>query len=448
MTQHLHAVASVALIASVACRSSSDTTDSTAGPQQSAAVTPGPSPAEPSEKRFEDVGSVPTAEQPVPTAFDPVTPNDLERVEDEVADARASPPGDIGSSEFDALLVRISKLEDPRGSTTALEEDNEVAWAHYKAKRFDAAAQYFARVAAREQAWKHAHNIACASALLGRHEDARIALGESLRRGGEEATRAARRDRDLASVRGSSWFEPLVSGHAPDGTVEERDDHSDPAPPPNCPPDVQSVNDQHHCWYDAVADWRFEEVEFDTPVDIPIHSTPARPAKRNWARVTNRIPWKEIRAKLDIQHTIESFPLTDAPHVMNYQGEDTPLPDDATTAFFWWPTDDTPVLVLPHRQKLGRLRFTGVILARQTDAGWRAVNLDVVTSEHDGWGGSAVLESGVGLRADGRELFTLTQIGDENEPGRVQERHLCRIRWKEGRIARACANAWRGTGFP
>jgi hypothetical protein len=93
------------------------------------------------------------------------------------------------------------------------------------------------------------------------------------------------------------------------------------------------------------------------------------------------------------------------------------------------------------------MRFVGVSLARKSDSGWRAVNLAVATEAQLNQNSNLNFESGVVLRFDGLELFTLTQFtldGADDEP--ASNRFLCRIRWEQGKLARACTDRWKEAG--
>jgi hypothetical protein len=412
-------------------------------------------PAEVDPKRPSAVEPEPDA--PSPAAADPGAPA-VDSDKPPIADAPDSPAPvpEAAVSEFDALLVRLSEQPSPAGvESPTVAEDGATAWKHYKAKEYPAAARHFARVAARDAAWKHAHNMGCALAMAGKPDDVRIALAESIRRGGADAIALARKDSDLAAVRTLDWFEPLLANPSPstiaDATVPDEDEEPLPA---NCPPGV-TWDDEHYCVIDVVAPFTFEDVVFDRPITLELEP-PTRPAKERWKLAKGKILTNQLRTELGIQHTTETLELSNAPHIM---GEgDGPLEDGMESKpFFWWPEDSTPILVIPHKQKLGKMRINAVILARKTDAGWRATNLEVVVaSKHEGHGGSAVLESGIGFRFDGLELFTLAQVTDENDrffphpsigsprptPAEPTDRHLCRIRWEQGRLARACVDAW------
>jgi hypothetical protein len=430
-------------------------------PEPSAELEPADAPAEPTptpDIEGSPAASVaeagpsdaPDSAEPGPAAVEPQAQPSGEAEPAPAEPAPAEPPP---VSEFDSLLVRLSELADPRAASDAsVEQDNKAAWVHYKAKDYPAAVKMFARVAARDPEWKHAHNIACASAKAGKPDDVRIALAESFRRGGEPAKASAKKDSDLASIRKLEWFTALLD-EAGGSAADVGEDHP---PPPSCPPGVKQ-DDDHWCLIDILAPFSFAEVVFDQPITLDLE-VPARPSKQRWKTVRSKIPWKELRAELGIQHTIEFEGLSNTPSIMGLHAEG-PLDDDKP--FFWWPEDNTAVLVLPHLQKIGKLRIRGVILARKTDAGWRAINLPMVTGNHEGHGGSSLLETGIGFRYDGFELFTLAQVADGDarygywyDPGAGQQRRyieartpenrwLCRIRWEQGKLARACTDSWR-----
>lgn len=390
------------------------------------------------------------AEQPVePAAVQPATPE--------------PEPTPTPVSEFDGLLVRVSALADPRHATEpTVEQNNKTAWTHYKAKQWAEAAQFFARVAARDPEWKYAHNLACALAQAGQPDDARIALVESLKRGGDAAKALAQKDGDLASVRELPWFAELFTGPAdseqppaPSDGVHHREDEEEFAdndtPPANCPPDATV---EHFCWHDTLAEFAFAELVFATSVSLSLE-VPERPKDKHWKLVRSKIPWKELRAELGIQHTIESAPLSAKSNLLEWSSmiwEDEAVfaqDADELTPYFWWPDANTPILVLPNRQKLGSRRFMGVVLARKTDSGWRAINLTVTKDDQLTGSTNSDFESGVILRFDGLELFTLTQFvyhGESKPQIDERSRFLCRIRWEHGKLARACTERWQETG--
>lgn len=84
-------------------------------------------------------------------------------------------------------------------------------WKHLNAKKYESAAESFAKAAGASLAWKHAYNLACARALGGLPgtEDA---LKLAVERGGAPVKAKAKTDDDLAAVRGEAWFSELVGG--------------------------------------------------------------------------------------------------------------------------------------------------------------------------------------------------------------------------------------------
>ncbi len=372
-------------------------------------------------------------------------------------DAAQPEPAAPPLSEFDALLVRVSELPTPRTtSEPSVEALNKGAWAHYKAGRNGEAAREFAKVAARDGAWKHAHNLACASAKAGRLDDVRVALAESFARGGEAAKASARKDGDLAEARKQAWFDALLTGplapaaiedETPDGPPSDDEwDDADERPVAKgvpfwmaCPSDTP---DDDWCWFDVWGDFRYTELVFDKPIPLEL-DVPARPSKQAWTPAKGKISMKDIRAALGIQHTTDTWPASRLPELMfNDSG---PFEDDGsdTKPFFWWPEPGTPILVMLQKQKLGAMRFVGVILARKTDAGWMATNLEVVSAAQDTAESNLVIESSIAMRSDGLELLTLSQqTCCEDDPPIM--RRLCRVRFEEGRLAQACVtDDWR-----
>ncbi len=82
--------------------------------------------------------------------------------------------------------------------------------AKLRAEQFPRAAALFKRVAALEPtSWKGPYNLACVHARAGEKPEARAALEEAIRRGGETVRQKLARDRDLDGVRGEPWFAAL-----------------------------------------------------------------------------------------------------------------------------------------------------------------------------------------------------------------------------------------------
>ncbi len=356
----------------------------------------------------------------------------------------------VAVSEFENLLVQLSELPDPKNASEApVEQDNKTAWTHYKAKRWPQAAKFFARVAARSTEWKHPHNLACALAKAGQPDAAHIALQESLRRGGDTARASAKRDKDLTSLRAQPWFAQLIE---PTGTNEQAaepdqpDLNEDEQAPPNCPPGVK-FDDQHYCWIDTLAEFVFEEVVFDTPIALEL-DPPKRP-KNHWVTARGKIPRADIRTALGIRNASETHELWTMTQLMevSWEHEDSPQQrDNRSAAFFWWPEAATPILVIPQKQRTGRARVEGLILAKQTDKGWQATNLATATPKQLDIGGNQLLKSGWMLRFDGLELLTLTEISYDQSEDPPTDPYFCRVRWEDGKLAQACTKTWKETG--
>ena len=89
------------------------------------------------------------------------------------------------------------------------------AWDYYRAHEYEAAGRLFTQLGEREpEVWKHHHNAACAAALRQDERAAQLALVESLRRGGANARKKAKRDEDLASLHEQPWWSELLSADA------------------------------------------------------------------------------------------------------------------------------------------------------------------------------------------------------------------------------------------
>ncbi len=117
------------------------------------------------------------------------------------------PPPEVAKATTDGDRLR-ALAEDAAASGDA----SKVAWTHLEAKRYAQAQAFFARATVDDRGpWKHPFNLACASALAKDDEMARIALTEALHRDAPSVIAKARRDADLASVRTSKWFEPLLA---------------------------------------------------------------------------------------------------------------------------------------------------------------------------------------------------------------------------------------------
>lgn len=139
-------------------------------------------------------------------------------------------PEPEGDEPFDTLAKRLGE------GLPATEDPHKTGFQHYKAGEYAKAQPYFALAATRDTvAWKHPFNLACASAKQGDETTARVALVEAVRRGGETVVAKAGRDADLASVRSSAWFQPVLRGE-PWAPPKTPDDPAAPAEPALGPP--------------------------------------------------------------------------------------------------------------------------------------------------------------------------------------------------------------------
>lgn len=87
------------------------------------------------------------------------------------------------------------------------------AWAHYQAGEYLEAVPYFARVSAIQPSeWTHPFNLACAAALAGDEQLAKLGLTEAVARDREATASRARSHVDLVTMRDKPWFEPTLRG--------------------------------------------------------------------------------------------------------------------------------------------------------------------------------------------------------------------------------------------
>lgn len=117
------------------------------------------------------------------------------------------------SAEPDPTPPSAPTLASVAATVERVEDPSATAWAHYKAKDYAAALPYFAQASVAEpSAWKHPYNLACAAALAGDTPLVELGLREAVARDRQASASKARRDADLASVRGEPWFEPILRG--------------------------------------------------------------------------------------------------------------------------------------------------------------------------------------------------------------------------------------------
>ncbi|HLT35833.1 MAG TPA: VCBS repeat-containing protein [Enhygromyxa sp.] len=123
------------------------------------------------------------------------------------ADAPAPQPASQPDPPSPATLASVAATAEP------VEDPSATGWTHYKAKDYAAAIPYFAQASLAEPGpWKHPFNLACAAALAGDQQLARLGLSEAVSRDREATANKARRDADLATVRDQPWFEPTLRG--------------------------------------------------------------------------------------------------------------------------------------------------------------------------------------------------------------------------------------------
>lgn len=170
--------------------------------------TPAPATASPAVADSPEVARISAAPEPASPKNAAIavppgeTPAPASPIEPAARTAAALPP-------FAALVATLTHELELDGDASAR------AWASYRAADHVEARRYFAWLAHHEPSvWKHAHNLACSSAKSGALVDARVALEESVRRGGEAALAKAKREPDFAALRGTAWFDALMSGGA------------------------------------------------------------------------------------------------------------------------------------------------------------------------------------------------------------------------------------------
>lgn len=303
---------------------------------------------------------------------------------------------------------------------------HKAAWAHYKAGRHGEAAPLFARAAdVDRQAWKYPYNLACAAALSGKSDWARIALTEALARDRVAVEARAATDEDLASVRGASWFSALFETEAAPTPSKERCDETSKS---------RSCMKQ---WLEGEFEFG-EPLAFDRPLairgSIPKAPKAGSPPFVPASDVTIATLGEQLglASAKPVEPSADAVPTGPAPTYMYF---DTSTDFRAPT--FWWPghEGDPVFLVIPHRSE-GIETFT---IAINTATGWMATTLDTVALLGDTTTPTYGL---VGVRPDHLEIFTLawTSASPNEEPFGAQ--HLCRIRWEDGALRRACAAAW------
>jgi hypothetical protein len=301
---------------------------------------------------------------------------------------------------------------------------HKAAWAHYQAGRHAEAAPLFARAAdVDREAWKHPYNLACAAARSGKSEWARIALTEALARDRAAVEKRAATDEDLASVRGEPWFSALLDADAA------------PSPAPSNE-DCDETSKSRYCMNQFLAgEFVFgEPLAFDLPlairVSIPKPLESGAPPFVLASGVT--VEALGLASANPLEPNAGEVANGPAPYFMYYDTQ-----TDFRAPTFWWPghEGDPVFLLLPH-QREGVETFT---IAMNTAKGWMATTLDTVALLGDT---STPTYGFVGVRRDHLEIFTLAWTGASPDKEPYGGQQLCRIRWEDGALRRACAAEW------
>jgi hypothetical protein len=432
-----------------------------------------------SGSRADDTGALPTAD-----AVDPDSKNTPPPAGDDAPTA-----GDGTTKQaFEALVDQLI-AKAPTSEATALVAASDeasatkAAWGHYKAKRPAMAAPWFARAAALgPSSWKPAHNLACSLALTEQWGDAAVAVRESIRRGGDKARARAKSDADLAGLRARSGWDELVAtpgaadgptdgaeeggattsqGGAVEADPEFADDGASEDDVPaagdstlskaqleawGCPPDA--VDFQHVCTIDIDGAFVWSPLVFDTKLDVSI-AWPRKPRGAEWVALARNAFTAKLKKQIDYVAPTDD-PVFSGPidTVVGYIS-DNPLEHDddenPPPPLVWWGGTDVPVLVLNHPQdERGLAVFTLTLVIKEGDT-WKAKTLEVVNPKLVGEGLTGTLFSGHFMRKDGLELFTWSTNYDRKR-GEAEDHHydswLCRIRWREGTLQRACVDTW------
>lgn len=194
-------------------------------------------------------------------------------------------------------------------------------------------------------------------------------------------------------------------------------------------------------------EFRFGEIIApSTPVTLTLPSPPKRPADR-YRALGKTLPWKTMATELGLvgMHGLgDDRGVDDAPHAMTSHEHFEGKPG------WWWPDDGPPLLLVPHVHRVVKggdaETVATVTLVRVDPADGRAyaTTLDVTEVTQHGARRASYLQSGVGLRGDGKELFVLSQIAVDGSDDPPTDRRLCRVRVEQGGLRMACAERFRG----
>ncbi len=406
---------------------------------------PAPS-APPVQPVDEELPTPPVVEPPAPPAAPP-TP---------VSPPTPTPPAAPAAAPV-SFATQVATLLDERGITVGA-EPMAAAWKHYKAKRYDQAVALFGAAALKPDAgYKPAFNMACAAALGGDEHWAELALTEALDRDRPRVTAKIETDADLESIRDALWLTALLGTH-PDGGDPPEDpseldlDAEELADPRtkfemswygvNCQ-DLDARNSLKRCWDEyLVGEYSFTKLDFIHELPLPELPDPGSMPKSRWRRVKAKLDYKAIASAIGARGVFGLDPdRCKSPRRLppNIYGDECPFYRPG----YWWAADDQVFLVIPHTERRSPVTAKTVTIARKIDGQWKGATIDSIKDGHRS-AGAWNLFSGVLLRGDGGELWTWAEGGIDGGDDDEQDidPYLCRIRWHEGSLQRACRTDW------
>jgi hypothetical protein len=193
-------------------------------------------------------------------------------------------------------------------------------------------------------------------------------------------------------------------------------------------------------------DFRFGEIlSLSTPVTLTLPAPPKRPGDR-YRALTKSLPWKSLATELGLVgvHGLgDDRDIADAPDAMTRHDRFEGKPG------WWWPDDGAPLLLVPHVHRVEKdgspesVATVTLVRIDPADGRAQALTLDVTTASQHGARRASYLQSGVGLRGDGKELFVLSQIVVDGSDDPPTARRLCRVRVEQGGLRMACADRFR-----
>lgn len=350
--------------------------------------------------------------------------------------------------EPDAFEAHVTKLLADTGTKPGPDPGKE-AWAHYKAKRHAEAVPLFGAAAvAKPSEYKPAFNMACAAALAGDEENSRIALTEALSRDRTTVAAKANKDGDLASIRTEPWFSELLAEPKDSDEPEEPIDPDDPIAKlesswygKNCS-DLDPNTKNQRCWDEfLVGDYEMKPLVFDVAIPLPELPDPGSMPESRMRRLKAKLDFKAIATAIGARGVFGlNADSCEAPERLpEVYDDECPF----YRPFYWWPTDDEVVVVIPHTTRRSPVTARTVTIAKQIGGTWKATTIDSLIENGPSShlvGGSWELRSGPILRGDGRELWTFAE-GDDGDTS-SQSPYLCRIRSQSGTLQWGCRLDW------